>query len=69
MPLPATEERMKQSPCTKVCTLDPTRRMCLGCGRTVEEIARWSQLSEDERQRIVADLPTRRARACESGPR
>jgi hypothetical protein len=51
-----------QSPCTKVCTLDARTGLCLGCGRTVEEIARWSAMSEAERARIMAELPGRRAR-------
>ena len=47
------------SPCTKVCTIDPRSRLCLGCGRTLDEIGRWMSLSEDERQRIMAELRQR----------
>jgi iron complex transport system substrate-binding protein len=47
------------SPCTKVCTLDETGRTCLGCRRTVEEIAAWTGLSDAQRARIMADLPRR----------
>ena len=31
--------------------------MCLGCGRTLDEIARWIAMSEAERGRIMAELP------------
>ena len=48
------------SPCTKVCTIDPRSQLCRGCGRTLDEIARWMSLGEDERQRIMAELPARR---------
>jgi predicted Fe-S protein YdhL (DUF1289 family) len=47
------------TPCTKVCTIDPQSKLCLGCGRTLNEIGRWSSLSEDERRRIMSLLPAR----------
>jgi len=48
-----------QTPCTKVCTIDPTAGLCLGCCRTLDEIARWTTLSDAERGRIMAELPSR----------
>jgi hypothetical protein len=50
------------SPCIKVCTLDPASTTCLGCGRTLDEIARWGRASEPERRAILALLPERLAR-------
>ena len=47
------------SPCTKICTIDPRSKLCLGCGRTLTEIAQWASLGEPERQRIMAELPAR----------
>lgn len=52
---------MIESPCNKICTLDPQSGLCLGCGRTIDEIARWPAMSETERARIMAELPARRA--------
>lgn len=52
-----------QTPCTKVCTLDPASGLCLGCGRTGGEIASWAAYSESERARIMALLPDRLARS------
>jgi uncharacterized protein len=49
-----------QSPCNKVCVVDPTSGTCIGCGRTLAEIASWLQLSAPERARIMAELPRRR---------
>ena len=49
------------SPCTKVCTIDPRSGLCLGCGRTLDEIARWASLAESERKAIMTELPQRRA--------
>jgi predicted Fe-S protein YdhL (DUF1289 family) len=50
-----------QSPCTGVCTIDQVTGLCTGCGRTIDEIARWAQMPDDERQRIMASLPDRHA--------
>ena len=53
-----------QTPCTKVCTIDPVSRLCVGCGRTLDEIAQWSALTEGERVRLMAELPRRVALAA-----
>ncbi|MDX3807153.1 DUF1289 domain-containing protein [Bosea thiooxidans] len=47
------------TPCIKVCVIDPQTRLCEGCGRTLSEIAQWSQLDEAERLAIMAELPER----------
>ena len=47
------------SPCIRVCMLDPETGLCEGCGRTREEIASWYRIPEEERQRIMAELPER----------
>ena len=48
------------SPCIKVCQMDPARGVCIGCCRTLDEIARWGGMAEDERTRVMAELPGRR---------
>ena len=48
-----------ETPCVKICTLDARSGLCLGCGRTIEEITRWSRMSDAERSRIMAELPAR----------
>ena len=50
------------SPCNKVCTIDARSRICIGCGRTIDEIAQWLLLSEHERRRVMSELPARLAR-------
>ena len=50
------------SPCIRHCTLDLETGICVGCGRTLPEIGRWTRYSDDERQAIMADLPARLAR-------
>jgi hypothetical protein len=39
--------------------MDPRRGLCLGCRRTLDEIARWGGMSDAERERILAQLPAR----------
>lgn len=47
------------SPCTKVCVLDGPSGLCVGCGRTRDEIASWGSLPEPRRRAIMAGLPAR----------
>ena len=47
------------SPCVKICTYDPGSGLCLGCGRTLEEIGAWFSMSDDERRAVMAELPKR----------
>jgi predicted Fe-S protein YdhL (DUF1289 family) len=56
------------SPCTKVCTIDPRSKLCIGCSRSLQEIGNWSRLSEGERLRIMAELPQRVASASPRAP-
>lgn len=48
-----------ESPCIRICSLDPASDLCLGCGRNLTEITHWIGLSHDERSRIMAELPQR----------
>jgi hypothetical protein len=52
---------MIESPCVKICTLDARSGQCLGCGRTIEEIARWTAMGAAERARVLGELPWRLA--------
>ena len=52
---------MTASPCVNVCHMNPRHGLCVGCYRTLEEIARWSALDEPERAQIVVTLRERRA--------
>lgn len=50
------------SPCVGVCALDDDG-LCLGCHRTSAEIARWIQMNDDERLRLMETvLPDRESR-------
>jgi predicted Fe-S protein YdhL (DUF1289 family) len=51
-----------ETPCTKICTLDAGSGLCLGCGRSADEVAAWTRYSDAERARVMAQLPERLAR-------
>jgi predicted Fe-S protein YdhL (DUF1289 family) len=48
-----------ETPCIAVCIIDPKTKLCLGCGRTLPEIARWHRIERAERLDIMATLPAR----------
>jgi hypothetical protein len=50
------------TPCVKVCVVDGESGLCLGCYRTLAEVAAWSRFSDAERSAIMADLPVRPSR-------
>ncbi len=50
-----------KSPCIQICVTDPSGAFCLGCGRSVDEIARWVTFTHGERAAIMSILPQRRA--------
>jgi uncharacterized protein len=42
-----------ETPCINICTLHPDLRICIGCGRDLGEIERWSQFSPHERTAVM----------------
>lgn len=48
------------SPCNQVCRIDPDTGLCLGCKRTLEEIAEWPILSRFDKLKLLEELKTRR---------
>ncbi|HEV2081666.1 MAG TPA: DUF1289 domain-containing protein [Brevundimonas sp.] len=56
---PSISPRSIPTPCVQVCIVEPTSGLCLGCKRTLPEIAQWSRFSDAERAAIMADLPSR----------
>jgi len=51
-----------ESPCILVCVMDSQTGFCLGCARTLDEIAGWSTLDSDERRAVMALLAQRHER-------
>ena len=59
-PATAASDRVA-SPCISVCVLDANGAVCLGCFRTLDEIAAWSLLGADAKRGVLAELPARRS--------
>jgi len=50
------------TPCVQVCVVDGESGLCLGCFRTLKEIAGWRAMGEEARAEVMAALPDRRSR-------
>lgn len=50
-----------ETPCIKVCVIGDADGLCLGCGRSLDEIAAWGNLEAGERRQIMRVLAERMA--------
>ena len=50
-----------ESPCKNICQMHEPSGHCIGCGRTLDEIALWSVLDDDDKRAVWALLPDRLA--------
>lgn len=48
-----------ESPCTGICRIDPRGEFCLGCKRTLDEIADWPMLNDAEKRAVLKALEER----------
>ena len=48
-----------ETPCIKVCVIDPDSGFCIGCGRTRGEIGGWLGMSNAERHQVMGGLASR----------
>ena len=48
-----------KTPCIQICAVDGRTGWCLGCGRTLSEIGKWSRFDDGERETILTGLPQR----------
>jgi predicted Fe-S protein YdhL (DUF1289 family) len=55
-----------ETPCVNVCLLDSETGLCVGCGRSIKEIASWASISDSDRRAIMAALPARMMRLEEA---
>lgn len=56
------------SPCIKICAIDEPSGLCIGCLRTLPEIAGWAALSEAQRAAVMQSLPSRRSTIAAETP-
>ena len=43
-----------ESPCISVCRME--NEVCVGCGRTVDDITNWYDMTDDEKQAVLNRL-------------
>ena len=48
------------SPCVGICSLDADK-VCIGCGRSLDEIAAWAAAPPSEKRRIAGEASRRLA--------
>jgi predicted Fe-S protein YdhL (DUF1289 family) len=48
-----------ETPCIKICVVDPETGFCIGCGRTRGEIGGWLGMSVEQRRNVMETLPER----------
>ena len=48
-----------ETPCIKICVVDPETGFCIGCGRTRGEIGGWLGMSVEQRRTVMETLPDR----------
>ncbi len=61
-----------ETPCIRLCKIEPRTGWCLGCGRDLTEITGWGSMDDAGRRRVMAGLPARLAEmqgASEKGGR
>ena len=47
------------SPCVKICIIHNKEKICIGCYRTISEIANWSHYTHKKREIILSNLKMR----------
>lgn len=55
------------SPCVRMCTLDDAA-VCIGCGRTLDEITGWSALDDAGKRSVLAAAEGRRTARMRQRP-
>ncbi len=58
-----TQDYPVVSPCVGVCQINAKTKFCLGCWRTLREVAHWARYTDDEKRTVLRDLRERQAAA------
>ena len=52
------------SPCVNICQINPETGYCIGCMRTIDEIADWLEMTNEEKRQVLNQLEERRKAAA-----
>ena len=50
---------MIDSPCNAICSIDLKNDLCVGCGRTREEIENWLIYSDKQKEKVLNNIKKR----------
>ena len=50
-----------KSPCVKICTMKKGWSLCIGCFRTIEQIAKWKTYSDEEKRKVIKESRIRKS--------
>lgn len=48
-----------ETPCIAICRIDRATGVCIGCKRTIQEVANWLHYTDEQRHSIMAELDAR----------
>ncbi|MEL6822507.1 MAG: DUF1289 domain-containing protein [Calditrichota bacterium] len=54
------DKKMVPSPCIRICRIDEEKQVCIGCLRTLNEIASWGSYTEAEKLRVYEHISNRK---------
>ena len=55
----AKPEADMPSPCVSVCKMNSATELCLGCFRTLDEIALWGRMDDGSKLEVWRSIPER----------
>lgn len=58
-----------ESPCKKKCKLSTLKTYCVSCYRTINEIQRWNEYSDESKLKIINNLEFRKNKELSVVPR
>lgn len=53
------KENKIMSPCVGICQIDEKSQLCIGCFRSVHEIAIWPQIDYEKASEIISQISKR----------
>jgi len=57
--------RTTGTPCVRICKLDEASGICAGCHRTLDEIEKWSEYTDEQKKQIMVAIDIRKELLCE----
>jgi uncharacterized protein len=62
------KESKLPSPCIAVCAMDLATGLCHGCLRTLDEIADWSTMGDEDKRTVWARIEVRATEQADTRP-